>query len=416
MDDQCGICPHWDDCTDCIDLASPTGEDGDCVCNSGYVYDIAAFKCVMCHEACAICDSAYFFDCTECKDGFFLQRNSTICLAYCPSGTIPNEELNICETDDSDDVAFCANFESKLVVVQSAYDITIVNGSDPDGPDSSDPIPIYLRGLYFDGVDDYLTINNLVLSSDFTLTMWIRANGGTTLFSISRASYRFETDEDIMMFGVGQSTDPGESNTDPTFLVFSFTPITETPTIHFTDPNQAYAYLQWSFISMRAEWDNELRITNVRMGSDGFPRGDITFDDVIQDNISHIHMIGAEFNTQNGLPVLANLYNGFIFEFCIYSAGFDIFEDLIADNSLCPIGDRCLVCPYVADTATVCLIDCEWDEFLNDDGFCTDCIGCDNGCLSAASCGGCIDKMCKVCEEWIVCTECMDNASIHPQL
>jgi hypothetical protein len=47
------------------------------------------------------------------------------------------------------------------------------------------PVPIYKRGLYFNGVDMYAEIHGLTIHHTCTLTMWLRAANEGVLFSIN---------------------------------------------------------------------------------------------------------------------------------------------------------------------------------------------------------------------------------------
>jgi hypothetical protein len=53
----------------------------------------------------------------------------------------------------------------------------------------SDPYVVDDRGLFFDGRNDYATIQGLVLNQSYTYTLWVKPHGdGTLVTSASRES------------------------------------------------------------------------------------------------------------------------------------------------------------------------------------------------------------------------------------
>lgn len=70
-------------------------------------------------------------------------------------------------------------------------------------PEATDPLPLYLRGAYFDGVKDFMTIaGGLILNHSFTLRTWAKVldtNG--RFFSINRNDYAFIGAEEYLQWG-----------------------------------------------------------------------------------------------------------------------------------------------------------------------------------------------------------------------
>ena len=91
---------------------------------------------------------------------------------------------------------------------------TLENGVSFSGASpSSTPTPNYSRGLWFDGVDDYLTLSPLVLNLEFTISAWIRVTSGDSIFTINGTNFDSPSSEDVLSFGI----------TDGVFLRFSYT-------------------------------------------------------------------------------------------------------------------------------------------------------------------------------------------------
>jgi hypothetical protein len=53
---------------------------------------------------------------------------------------------------------------------------------------TDDPTPIWRRGLWFDGNNDYQTVTGMTLHHSFTLRTWIKVYDAGTVFSINRTS------------------------------------------------------------------------------------------------------------------------------------------------------------------------------------------------------------------------------------
>ena len=59
---------------------------------------------------------------------------------------------------------------------------------------------LHKRGMYFDG-SKYLTVENLCLNTVFTIQAWIRVDGNSNIFSISRTGVDTEGEEQFLNFG-----------------------------------------------------------------------------------------------------------------------------------------------------------------------------------------------------------------------
>ena len=159
----------------------------DCECLSGYKYDDSTHECVIiCHESCWLCDDLTFYNCDECSVGNF-HWGQGICRSYCPTGYTENSDTKTCDPID-DYVTPCLTFDRIAYDWSTTSGITAVGGATPgNSPENDDPLPIMDRGIWFDGVDDYLTLSGLTLGHTFTLILWVRVYApGGTIFSVSR--------------------------------------------------------------------------------------------------------------------------------------------------------------------------------------------------------------------------------------
>lgn len=67
-----------------------------------------------------------------------------------------------------------------------------------------DPSPIWRRGVWFDGSNDYQTVLGMVLNHSFTLRTWIKVYSAGTIFSINRTSPTGGNNKaDYFIFSVG---------------------------------------------------------------------------------------------------------------------------------------------------------------------------------------------------------------------
>lgn len=64
--------------------------------------------------------------------------------------------------------------------------ITLYGGTGKPTDDFCDPFASQDRGLWFDGMYSYATLENLILPANFELRMWVRSHGDGALFSSNR--------------------------------------------------------------------------------------------------------------------------------------------------------------------------------------------------------------------------------------
>ena len=188
----CATCSLFDACETCITGAS-FGTSGECECNEGLQYQVDFDRCgeciigcetcdtsttciickdgyylndseicIECHEYCSICYDGGNHSCTQCSDSNYRFPNTDTCKPYCPSGQALNSEENIC---DEGTESLCFDFSDKLLG-EEVYSVSL--------EETTDVIPIFQRGFYFDGSDTIKAIG-LVINTTFTLEYWIRA-------------------------------------------------------------------------------------------------------------------------------------------------------------------------------------------------------------------------------------------------
>lgn len=120
-----------------------------------------------------MCTNDTVWECQECKDTFFLQRDGDLCTSHCPTGFTENSDSNTCEGDP--ELIFCLTFDRKQLDWIAEYGVSVQSGHNlGTAREADDPIPIYKRGMWFDGDDDCMEITGLSLNPTFTLEAWVR--------------------------------------------------------------------------------------------------------------------------------------------------------------------------------------------------------------------------------------------------
>ena len=75
-------------------------------------------------------------------------------------------------------------------------------GGITQGPDESDPYPVYGRGMHFNG-ETSATLENLNMGPEFSLSIWFRASEFQTLFTV------YNEDRGGVLFGIARAIDSG---------------------------------------------------------------------------------------------------------------------------------------------------------------------------------------------------------------
>ena len=162
LDRYCETCSTYEDCEACVVNAEFNAETGECECDASH-RPSEDFQCVDCHPACALCDDETNSTCDECNEGFYKQIDTRQCEEYCP--TLLNTVDQECQTGP--DKFLCLSFQDKELPSELAPSET------------SHPIPIYQRGIYFDGIA-YVTLTDFVLNTSFSIEFYLWYSGGVT--------------------------------------------------------------------------------------------------------------------------------------------------------------------------------------------------------------------------------------------
>ena len=327
---------------------------------------------------------AAFFE-SEC---YFIQG---VCQDFCPSGF--TLELGSCKKFQ--DLVLHLEFnEVNDVLVDKAQGVKVYTGEDNSFyPDygKHDPIAAYKRGYYFTG-SSYMKFPeypelDLSISPEFTLTAWIRPD---TTSSNQTILNKQSKDKNLLEFFL-HNADLGVSGT----LLGD---------MNFFYSNEQVQNRVWSLVFVRTYLDEDSHHYQFEIGKNlnlvnlASTEQKTWFYDELQ-NYSLI--IGTQLS-------LSNYFKGFLYELRIYNENTPL--DQVVSQSC---EESCSFCP-----SSECIVSCDIDErwtgkSYNDCGKCgPDCL--DVGCVRLDKrCNLCSDPLCKVCVDYVTCTECLENSSLE---
>ena len=163
-DNECEDCATFDEdsvCENCIRNAEPDPITGDCACVPPHIYIIKVHKCIRCHSSCLKCQDFTNLLCEECASSGFRAPDSIVCTNFCPSGFTPEivDNENIC--NEIPGWRLCWTFNRQVAVYNAEGNPSALASRGPnleslDNP----PNVIYLRGLWFNGVDMLTKLHN----------------------------------------------------------------------------------------------------------------------------------------------------------------------------------------------------------------------------------------------------------------
>ena len=206
-DELCAVCSEFSTCDTCLDHASIS--DSQCTCDDPYRYSRDEGICRLCHTNCAECQDLTL-ECTQCQDGYYNDANSNPYSAEDDCKPC-NEACATCTDDttttcDSCQAGFyklphttsCVNYCPTLLLNENGecseepLQQICFEFSDKDLPLGLEaippaPTPVYQRGIYFDG-SNVLLLDELILSTHFTLEFYFKSTQGGELFSVRNSS------------------------------------------------------------------------------------------------------------------------------------------------------------------------------------------------------------------------------------
>ena len=409
-DPRCDDCPDWVNCEQCIENAEFRPEPL-CFCKENFTYDNDSNTCSECHPWCQECHDADNLSCDVCAPGYYLQPGTTICLQNCPTGYENDDENRTCIGTPPTEIS-CAKFD-KVECYDWDYNpeepteflVNYFGGASSVAREGDEPVAIYLRGLWFDGVDDFLTVTGpggFMLNVSFTIEVWIRLNNQNNFFT--SYNYEMSAGQKLQFTGSG--------------LKLQFIDRDAEETVEEDEGSLIEG--QWMNIAVTAEWQQEHKRTHVSLYTNTVLQKNRNLNNyAIEDSSDYEHFIGVDRDDNKDF---ANFFQGFIYSFCINQYTKKVEEGVSTDFTdfeagLCSGNFVASVTPVTVD-GPVCLIECNYNQLLEAD-VCQICIDeCSEGCRNRQNCNVCEDQLCGDCSCQHFnngCTTCIDSAEFNDQ-
>ncbi|CAG9335203.1 unnamed protein product [Blepharisma stoltei] len=342
---------------------------------------IRSTDCSICYATdCLTCDGYSAGMCTKCKTGILPyccdwladSCKSTWDSSGCATGKVLIDGICLYATPDGSSdysvpiisVDFTTDFAGvydPLITSTSASSYNYWNS-----PESTDPLPAKMRGLYF--IPDTYLVAPINLCHTFSVLMWVYPISGT---------YVWFTGNKILIHSNGAI--------DVTFERSNGTSISASASLSINTH-------QWNCISYSVQYFYN-GISTITPYIDALPEHPTTIDDCV-------------FRPHSGgsLYLGSSDFYGFISYFQLWQKTIPSFMD----------GMNYFNCE--PGSSLDCLWNCDYDHYF-DGSSCEKClVSCKNGCVRADSCGLCENDLCLKCSSFSTnsCILCAANASGSP--
>jgi hypothetical protein len=214
----------------------------------------------------------------------------------------------------------------------------------PAAPEAGYPSPAKDRGVYFDGLTNYITVTDK-LHYNGMLDIFFRATTLTgsarTLFSISTAT------ADHFLVYLTASGFIGVS------LIATNVETGVEGLVAVEDSTAAIVSGSWTFVAITWSKNDSL---NIYKNSDSTLATAALTNSILEDRAAYISTIGLEWDDQVGSPTSANLFAGFVYSFALAGV---VGTPSSYYETTCTGYGGCSLCPTTGD----CLSTCGFDEF-----------------------------------------------------
>ena len=383
----CETCTNFNtSCISCIANASGTP----CACSLTFYWNSSTEMCSSCIKNCDSCTNSDFNTCNYCSSGYYMCQS--VCVSSCPNGYIANTLNRTCTLSYS--LVFLIQLNAiQDIVYDSVSSLPITTGSNTSFYPTytiGDPIAAKDRGYYFTGTSymqappNSVSSSNLILSPQFTISMWINP---TTNFGCILTK-QLSTDT------IAVSICLVSGNVIYTILIDSIYSLISTPLAL-----SAWNYVQAEgFISSSSFYQLSLYINNTLFNSSSLVMN--WFSDTVT-NLT----FGASISNNS----FTNYYIGFLYEISIYN-------DLILPTTI--ISSACVGCSYCPISSS-CIPNCPISYYWNG----TQCVLCASSCALIGcvrydtSCNHCIDLLCRICSNYTsICATCKTGAILSSNI
>lgn len=363
--ETCGTCygNQSFNCLSCINDAYFM--NGSCTCN-GY-YDDINRKCASCSHSCLNCSGPEYYNCVDCK-GYLLD---VVCLPTCPVGY--NKVGKRCAMIQS--LAMSYAFNTIQPVCTSPSQCWALGTGQNTYPyfDTTDPIPAYGRGFYFNGNSSYLSFPNsnstMVLGIKFFISIWFNPSSST--------GYLLHKSSDQFLLSVSLST----------YIAMVIQINSE---LYNYTSARPYNLNQWNYLLVSVDYINATYLSfNInQLQTSTFYISRAAFIDSLASSM----YVGSSSSIDRGF------YRGFVYSI-------EIYLEKPSVGLATQVCNGCSVCPLTS----ICLPVCGISSYYSNTSECDACqSNCTYGCRDANDCNLCTDKNCLVCTDYSQnsCTKC----------
>lgn len=292
---ECLACTTFDGaCSSCISNAALT--NGSCACLTNAFWLQSSQTCEFCDNLCGTCAGVYYFECSICTTG--KTKVDSICLHDCPYGFASS-----CTSVNTQIInqAFTGDFAGSYGIFTTATSASFFQFF--NSPETTDPIPMKNRGLYFSS-GKYLESNvNVYLNYKFTIGFWgyVESSGDM-----------FEKQTRIQLHSNGVLTVKLEKPNETTQTVAT-SPVSSTG---------------WTYYSFTVSYSPGS--TSITVYLNNFPGISVSTDNhIFRDIISQTLIIGKSTSLSS--------FSGFIYKFTLYNTAVTDFSSLYNDD-ICGTG------------------------------------------------------------------------------
>jgi hypothetical protein len=364
----CTQCSGFYTCGVCV--ANAVAVNGVCACQTGFYSTGVA--CLQCDFSCSTCYGSEYYQCSSCS-GYLLEN---VCLNRCPVGF---EEIeHNCNINNNPAVWF--DFSSvEGVTKDKIQGIIGVTGNDTNyypNMNPTDPIPVYGRGIYFDGTQTYFSFaspnsNRPLLGSSYFISIWLNPYSADGILGYKGSSSNMlKVFYQSASLGIAIKIDSS---------IYSFTGSKILDLQQWTHLLFCVSYAAQTWVQVIA--NAALDINSVLTAA------------------PYIDSLGTSL--QIGISTSSiQSFRGFVYSYQIFII-MPLLPSLI--SSKC---DSCQHCP----SNQVCISDCSILQYWNNDTLlCSECLSnCTTGCRNSINCSLCSDPNCKTCSgfEEKTCIQC----------
>jgi hypothetical protein len=177
--------------------------------------------------------------------------------------------------------AYCITFDRKTIPADSTVGLE-------EHPAASPAEPVYLRGRWFDGVEDYARLTNLVHTINLTVELWAKAEKKSenvvsrTLYSINDVSGEGTTSVLVISMRLDGTK----------FLV----QIYENKTAFLSASTSNPSPTKWHNYAFTLSWDVTAQETTLIAYLDGVPSPLDTKEYLLEDRPEYQHVLAADID------------------------------------------------------------------------------------------------------------------------